>query len=164
MAEPLSLAELKQRADIVRDDIDDVLRSLITAGREWVESYTSLTINADSVTQRFDRFCSSMFLLVSPTDGQSVTVDYVSADDVPTQIIDARVLSMTRPARLITPAGAAWPDAATYVSVTVPVVPDTFKAAITLYVRAMHEDGSISAAHQSALEALCFPYRLALIG
>lgn len=164
MAEPLSLAELKQRADIVRDDIDAVLESLITAGREWVESYTGLTINADSVTQRFDRFCSFMSLLVSPGDNQSVTVDYVSADDVPTQITDARVLSATRPARLIAPAGAAWPDAATYVSVTVPVVPDTFKAAITLYVRAMHEDGSISPAYQSALEALCFPYRLALIG
>jgi len=38
-------------------------------------------------------------------------------------------------------------------------VPETFKAAISIYVRAMHEDGAISESYRIALEALCYRYR-----
>lgn len=164
MSEPLTLEELKQRADIVRDDIDAVLTSLIKSGREWIESYTGLTVNADSVTQRFDSFDGPMFLLIAPQTGDAVTVSYIDANGDPAEAVDARVITTTRPTRLLPPTAAMWPDSATYVTATVAGVPETFKAAIAIYVRAIHEDGSLSAAYENALEALCRPYRMQLVG
>lgn len=160
--EPITLAELKQRADIVRDDIDGVLSSLITAGREWVENYTGLTVNAANVVQRFDCFRNPMFLLVPPIDGV-VAVSYIAGSGDPAEVDGARVITNSRPYRLLAPSGAMWPTDATYVAVASNGVPETFKAAIALYVRAMHEDGAISEAYHRALEALCFPYRMTVI-
>lgn len=161
--EPLTLAELKQRADIVRDDIDGVLTSLITAGREWIETYTGLTVYADRVVQQFGAFRSPMSLLVTPVDN-SPTVSYIDANGGPAELVGVRIVTTSRPARLLAPVGAMWPAGASDITVTSNGVPETFKAAITLYVRAMHEDGAISPAYQQALEALCHPYRMLVIG
>lgn len=172
MAEPLTLPELKQRIDVVRDDIDSVLAGLIVAGREWVENYTGLVLTNRTVTQRFDRFACVRDLAVWPVaEGADVSIAYADTSGNPQTVADARIDAYARPARIYPAYGAIWPyanDGSVVVSLnagyeTPAAVPETLKAAIAIYVRAIHEDGSISEGYMAALHALCHPYRLQMV-
>lgn len=171
MAEPVTLAEAKKHLDVVRDDQDDMIESMITAAREWVENYTGLSFNGDSVTQTFRCFRAGITLLVWPADDDAeVTVAYLNQAGEPVEVTGARLWRAAKPARLLPPLNGAWPtDADGTIAVTVQGVPFSLKAAMLLMVGDLYNQREetavgVSISASGAVENLCHPYRMPVIG
>lgn len=171
MAEPVSLAEAKKHLDVARDDQDDMITSMITAAREWVENYTGLSFDGDAVTQTFRCFRAGISLLVWPAgDDAEVTVAYLNTAGEPVAVTGARLWRAAKPARLLPPLNGAWPtDADGSIAVTVRGVPYSLKAAMLLIIGdfyANRESGVVGVSYAStgAIENLCHPYRMPVIG
>jgi uncharacterized phiE125 gp8 family phage protein len=169
LGEPITVAELKQHLDIVRDDQDAMLAQMIVAGREWVENYTGLILTARDVQQGFDGFSSRMELYAWPVRGMP-TVGYIDSDGEDATVPGVRIAANRRPARILPEFGVSWPSA-DGVTVTVPAgyanpadVPASLKSAIVIHAAAYYEARALSDATISALEALCHPYRLQIVG
>ncbi len=171
MAEPVSLAEAKKHLDVARDDQDDMIAGMITAAREWVESYTGLSFDGDAVTQTFRCFRAGITLLVWPADDDAeVTVAYLNTAGEPVAVTGARLWRAAKPARLLPPLGGTWPtDADGSIAVTVSGVPFSLKAAMLLMIGDLYANresaivGTIYA-NTGAIENLCHPYRMPVIG
>ncbi len=171
MAEPVSLADAKKHLDVARDDQDDMISGMITAAREWVENYTGLSFDGAAVTQTFRCFRGGISLLVWPSaDDAEVTVSYLNAAGEPLEVVGARLWRAAKPARLLPPLNGAWPtDADGSIAVTVTGVPFSLKAAMLLIVGDLYsqrEGSAIGVSVQStgAIENLCHPYRMPVIG
>jgi uncharacterized phiE125 gp8 family phage protein len=171
MAEPLTIEEIVQHLDVVRDDQDDMLFGMGVAAREWVESYTGLSFDENSVTQTFSGFDRLGSLLAFPDgDEPEVRIDYLDAAGEPVQITTARMWRAVKPARLLPPAGAQWPaDAVGPIAVTVTGIPFSLKAAMLLIVGNLYANREstvtgITVADTGAVENLCRPYRMPVIG
>jgi uncharacterized phiE125 gp8 family phage protein len=171
MAEPITLAEAKQHLDILRDDQDAMIAGMIIAAREWVENYTELSLDGDEVTQAFQGFSSAMSLLVWPeTDDAIVTISYMNKAGDLMQVAGARLWRAAKPARLLPPPNGAWPtDVDGTIAVTVQGVPFSLKAAMLLLLGDLYnqrEETAVGVSIQAsgAVENLCHPYRMPVIG
>lgn len=171
MAEPVTLAEARKHLDLTRDDQDEMILSMITAAREWVENYTGLSFDGDAVTQTFRCFRGGISLLVWPSaDDAEVTVSYLNAACEPLEVVGARLWRAAKPARLLPPLNGAWPtDADGTIAVTVQGVPFSLKAAMLLMVGDLYNQREetavgVSISASGAVENLCHPYRMPVIG
>lgn len=171
MAEPITLAEAKRHLDVLRDDQDDLIMDKIVAAREWVENHTELSFNGDAVTQTFKSFRGGITLLVWPADEDAeVTVSYLNASGEPIEVVGARLWRAAKPARLLPPLNGAWPtDADGSIAVTVQGVPFSLKAAMLLMIGDLYnqrEETAVGVSIQAsgAVENLCHPYRMPVIG
>jgi uncharacterized phiE125 gp8 family phage protein len=171
MAEPVTLAEARRHLDVMRDDQDEMILSMITAAREWVENYTGLSINGDAVTQTFRCFRAGIALLVWPAqDDAEVTVAYLNKAGEPVEVTGARLWRAAKPARLLPPLNGAWPtDADGTIAVTVTGVPFSLKAAMLLMIGDLYNQREetavgVSISASGAVENLCHPYRMPVIG
>jgi uncharacterized phiE125 gp8 family phage protein len=167
MADPITIAEAKRHLDVVRDDQDEMIESMITAAREWVESYTGLAFDGDTVTQTFRCFRAGISLLVCPADDDAeVTVAYLNKAGEPVEVTGARLWRAAKPARLLPPLNGAWPtDADGTIAVTVTGVPFSLKAAMLLMIGDLYNQREetavgVSIAASGAVTKLCHPYRL----
>jgi uncharacterized phiE125 gp8 family phage protein len=167
MADPITLAEAKRHLDVVRDDQDEMIESMITAAREWVESYTGLSFDGDTVTQTFRCFRAGISLLVCPADDDAeVTVAYLNKAGEPVEVTGARLWRAAKPAQLLPPLNGAWPtDADGTIAVTVAGVPFSLKAAMLLMIGDLYNQREetavgVSIAASGAVTNLCHPYRL----
>ena len=167
MAEPITLAEARKHLDLTRDDQDEMIESMITAAREWVENYTGLSFDGDAVTQTFRCFRAGITLLVWPADENAeVTVAYLNSAGEPVEVTGARLWRAAKPARLLPPLNGAWPtDADGSIAVTVTGVPFSLKAAIKLLAADLYnqrEETAVGVSIQAsgAVKNLCHPYRL----
>lgn len=171
MAEPVTLAEARKHLDLTRDDQDDMVESMITVAREWVENYTGLSFNGDAVTQTFRCFRAGIALLVWPADDDAeVTVAYLNAAGEPLEVTGARLWRASKPARLLPPLNGAWPtDADGSIAVTVQGVPFSLKAAMLLMIGDLYNQREetavgVSISASGAVVNLCHPYRMPVIG
>lgn len=171
MAEPITLAEAKRHLDVVRDDQDEMILSMITAAREWVENYTGLSFDGDAVTQTFRCFRAGITLLVWPADDDAeVAVAYLNQAGEPVAVTGARLWRAAKPARLLPPLNGAWPtDADGTIAVTVQGVPFSLKAAILLMIGDLYNQREetavgVSISASGAVVNLCHPYRMPVIG
>lgn len=170
MTEPVTLAEARKHLDLTRDDQDEMIESMVTAAREWVENYTGLSFNGDAVTQTFRCFRAGITLLVWPADDDAeVTVAYLNKAGEPVEVTGARLWRAAKPARLLPPLNGAWPtDADGMIAVTVQGVPFSLKAAMLLMIGDLYanrETGvvGVSYANTGAIENLCHPYRVPVL-
>jgi uncharacterized phiE125 gp8 family phage protein len=167
MADPITIAEAKRHLDVVRDDQDEMIEFMITAAREWVESYTGLSFDGDTVTQTFRCFRAGITLLVCPADDDAeVTVAYLNKAGEPVEVTGARLWRAAKPARLLPPLNGAWPtDEDGTIAVTVTGVPFSLKAAMLLMIGDLYNQREetavgVSIAASGAVTNLCHPYRL----
>lgn len=116
LVEPVSLADAKRHCRVDTDADNDYIASLITAAREWVESYIDETLIHTQYAMKMDFFPPEVVLPRPPmaTDGTTtaVSITYTLTDKSTT------VMSTTRyrvdrdayPGVIRTPYGMAWPS------------------------------------------------------
>lgn len=127
LVEPVSLAEAKAHCRIDSDNDDFYLMSLITAAREWVETYMDEALIHQQLVMRLDGFPAEIELPRPPmaTSGTStaVSVTYTSDQSGATAELSSssyRVDRDTKPGVIRNNYGGAWPGHLTdYNSITV---------------------------------------------
>lgn len=176
MAEPVTLPDIKRHLDIVRDDQDDMLSGMIVAAREWVENYTGLILTRREVTEVSASFCSLRTISAWPLPvSPATTIRYVDGAGAEQTLTGFNVRGWARPAAISPAAGTSWPAggpvAVTFLAgyATPDDVPYSLKAAISLMVGdlyAQRESGIVGTIYAStgAIENLCHPYRMPVIG
>ncbi|NML88753.1 hypothetical protein HHL26_06690 [Sphingobium sp. TB-6] len=176
MAEPLDLDEVKLHLRVVRDAEDALIGGLITAAREWVENFTGQLLVPLEITQRFDAFCN-LALHAWPIAADAViAVTYVDSAGETQNIGDARLVVGNASADVAPAMGSVWPTTYGPVGVTVTAgysdaaaVPQSLKQAMLLLIGSWYNNReSVSERPLTevpmAVEMLCMPYRLRLIG
>jgi uncharacterized phiE125 gp8 family phage protein len=127
VVEPVSLAEAKAHCRIDSDADDFYVVSLITAAREWVETYMDEALIHQQLVMRLDGFPAEIELPRPPmaTSGTATAVSVTFTSDVSgaTAALSSstyRVDRDTRPGVIRNTYGGAWPGHLTdYNSVTV---------------------------------------------
>jgi len=176
MAEPVSLEELKAHLDVDRDDQDEMITAMGVAAREWVESFTGLTLARRRVSEAFTNFGAVRALSAWPIAEDAVpTVRYSVGGTAPVVLDGATVFPLLRPCPIYPAPGSAWPHGAASVIVTIEAgyapedVPASLKSALKLMVGNLYANrestvtGTI-VADTGTIENLCRPYRLPVIG
>lgn len=173
-AEPVSLALAKEQCRVLDDSEDALFETYIPAAREWVESYTGLTLTKRTVTQAFDYFDGDLRLHAWPVASPAgLAVRYADQDGEPQLVDDARLIPSRRPARVAPAFGGSWPRCY-YGSVEVTVLagfepgkaPEKLVQAMLLLiahwynVREAVMVGTVASEVPFAVEALCRPHRL----
>lgn len=111
--EPVTLSQAKTHCRVLHDDDDALIEGLITAAREWVETYTGQTLLRRTVSQHFDRLGGNTYLHAWPiTAGTAVNVSYLDSNGELQSFADARLAFSDCRAMLVPPIGGSWP--ATY--------------------------------------------------
>ncbi len=106
--EPVSLVEAKEWLRVDIDDDDDLIASLITAAREYAETFTARCIAQATWELSLDRFpCGGMILPMPPV--QSATISYTDTAGI-SQSFAHFVLKDGEPARLLPEYGYSWPS------------------------------------------------------
>ena len=176
MAEPVTLAEAKAQCRVLTDDEDGLIAALITAAREWVENFTGHILVLRDVTQRLSSFTRPRLFAWPIADDATITATYVDSDGATQTLTGARLIFGNGWAELATAFGSKWPTSYGPATVTVEAgyataddVPQSMKQAILLLVAAWfanREAVSDKAMTEvpMAVDALCRPYRMVLIG
>lgn len=176
MPEPVTLAEARAHCRVLSTDEDDLITALIIAAREWVENFTGHILVQREVTQRLSCFKRPRLFAWPIADDATVTATYVDSDGATQALNGARLIFGNGWAELATAFGSAWPTSYGPATVTVEAgyataedVPQSMKQAILLLVAAWfanREAVSDKAMVEApfAVEALCQPYRMVLIG
>jgi len=153
MAEPLTLAELKQQLRKTTDDEDDLIEARGVAARKWVEQYTGHILVQREVTDSFSAWGDYLTLRHQPiTVGDptpTLTVMYEDAEGDETEYASGVIRDQRYPWTIHPPFGEAFPTladngtiAVTYTAgyANAAAVPDEFKWAIRILVSSMHEN------------------------
>ncbi len=176
MPEPISINEARAHCRVLHNDEDALITALIVAAREWVENFTGHTLVQREVTQRLSCFRHPRLFAWPIADDATVTATYVDSDGATQPITGARLIFGNGWAELATAFGSAWPTSYGPATVSVEAgyataddVPQSMKQAILLLVGqwyANREAVSDKAMTEVpfAVEALCQPYRMVLIG
>jgi len=177
MVEPVTLEEIAQHLRIVADDEDAMVIAMGIAAREWVENYTGLTLARREVTEVFSSFEQLRTLSAWPIAADaSPVVRYAASSGAALTIDGATVVSFLRPCPISPAAGTRWPLGAGPVAVTILAGPDahedvpaSLKAAILLIVGNLYAHrettvAGVTLADSGAIEMLCRPYRMPVIG
>jgi len=176
MPEPIDRDEAKRHCRVLHDDENDLIDGLIVAAREWVENFTGHTLVQREVTQRLSCFRHPRLFAWPIADDATVTATYVDSDGATQPLTGARLIFGNGWAELATAFGSAWPTSYGPATVSVEAgyataddVPQSMKQAILLLVGhwyANREAVSDKAMTEVpfAVEALCQPYRMVLIG
>lgn len=176
MVEPVSLDEIKAHLDVARDDQDDMLNGMIVAAREWVENYTGLILTRREVTEVVESFCDLRTVSAWPLPvAPETTIKYIDSAGAEQAMTGFAVRGWVRPAAIFPDPGTSWPTggpvAVTFLAgyASPSDVPYSLKAAIMLMVGdlyAQRESGIIGTiyANTGAIENLCHPYRMPVIG
>lgn len=178
--EPVTLPEAKQHCRVLSNDEDTLITALITAAREWVENFTGHLLVPREVTQRFECFSSHTMLYGWPIADSAVPeITYADPQGEIQMLVGARIALCNGYGRLAPAFGSRWPS--TYSGAgsvvvkfqagyaTPAAVPQSMKQAILLLVGhwfANRESVSDKAMTEvpMAVDALCRPYRMVLIG
>lgn len=176
MAEPVDLLEARAHLRVIHDDEDGLIAPLITAAREWVENFTGHILVQREVTQRLSCFKHPRLFAWPIADDATVTATYVDSDGSTQTLTGARLIFGNGWAELATAFGSSWPTSYGPATVTVEAgyataddVPQSMKQAILLLVGSWYSQreavsDKAMAEVPLAVEALCQPYRMVLIG
>jgi uncharacterized phiE125 gp8 family phage protein len=114
--EPISLAEAKAHCRVDSETDDSYLSALITAARQWCESYMDETLIHQQLVMRMDGFPAEIELprppMASAADKTAVTVTYTLNETGTTATLTATQFRVDRdatPGVLRTPYGGSWP-------------------------------------------------------
>jgi uncharacterized phiE125 gp8 family phage protein len=110
--EPVSLAEAKTHMKVEEDAEDSLILDLISAAREYCESFTRRTIATQTLETYCDSFphCDHIKLPMPPL--RSVTsVKYTDSDGTETTLANTEYLVDTVNGRIVLPYGGSWPTA-----------------------------------------------------
>ena len=175
MAEPLDLSDAKQHLRVVHNNEDDLITALIVAAREWVENFTGQVLVQREVTQRFDGF-SRLSLHAWPiADDAVAAISYMGSDGGLLAVDDARLVLGNVSAQIAPAIDSSWPTSYGAVTVTVEAgyataddVPQSLKQAMLLLIGHWYGNREAVSERQMvevplAVEALCMPYRMAIL-
>ncbi|MES2173851.1 MAG: head-tail connector protein [Pseudomonadota bacterium] len=176
MAEPVTLPQAKAHCRVLSDDEDGLIAALITAAREWVENFTGHILVQREVTQRLSCFRYPRLFAWPIADDATITATYVDSDGATQTLTGARLIFGNGWTELAAAFGSTWPTSYGPATVTVEAgyptaadVPQSMKQAILLLVahwfanREAVSDKTMTEVPM-AVEALCRPYRMVLIG
>lgn len=110
LAEPLSLAEVKDALKVEQDEEDALLLRLITVARQRCEQYTGRVLMAQSWRLTLDEWPGRIVDLPNPPLMAVTSVTIYAADDTPT-VLDASVYAVdtaVAPGRIIHRTADAW--------------------------------------------------------
>lgn len=110
--EPVSLADVKAYLRVDLLDEDQLIQSLITAAREYVELYTGRVLVTQTLRLTLNSFPvgESPIVLPRPRLQRVESVTYTDVDGL-TQTMTGYIVDTTaEPGRLSHPPGSSWPD------------------------------------------------------
>ncbi len=161
--EPVTLSDAKLHLRVDHSAEDDLVRSMITAAREQVESDTGSALITQTWKLVLDAFPDADNILLPRPPLQSVTsVAYLDGDgNQQTLSAGAYVVDTdSRPGRLSLAVGESWPDTygqagdveITYVAGygAVAAVPSGLKTAVKMYLQLLYERGDMGPGNANA--------------
>lgn len=177
--EPITLDEAKAqlRVELDMNVENDLIRRLITAARQWAETYMQRPIVTQTVTAKFPAFSARMALPYSGNLQSVTSVSYQDSDDA-TQTLATTVYGVddyTEPAAIYLRHDQDWPETFTdpnAISVVytagyaVDDVPSDIKSALLLMIGHLFENREESIVGTNAMElpmgakALLWQYRV----
>lgn len=178
-APPVTLAEAKQHCRVDQDDDDGHLSALITAAREYVETFTHRAVAPQTWDLKLDRFpCGDVLTLPKPPVTAITSISYVDTNGA-TQTWSATEYTTefpsgqwAAPARITTAYGYFWPQTRDVINaVTVRFVcgyvtcPESIKAAMKLLIGHWYMNreavivGTIVQQVPQAVDALLWPFK-----
>ena len=176
--EPVSIGEVKIHLRLTDDTTeDDMLLSLISAAREWCESYIGRALGVKTLELLLDDFPASDVLCLPCPPLVSVTsIKYRDSSGTETTMSAADyIVDIDRdPGRVVLAYGKSWPSFTAYPSNPIRVryvtgyaiVPLTIKQAMLLLIGHWYENrealviGSISKPLEFAVRALLMPHKV----
>lgn len=153
--EPVTLDEVKLHCRIDHDDEDTLLTTLITAARQYCETFTGRAFITQTIQYDLPRWPQRKAIyLPSPSLQNVVSVtwwDVEGNDTVLTAGTDYLVDTAPEPGMVLLPDGILWPNEPLYTVHPIRVeyvagyglaadVPEYIKAAIKLYAAALYEN------------------------
>jgi len=164
--EPVTLTEAKAHLGVTITDDDVRLNSLITAAREWAESYTGQAFVSQTWAAYFDDFPLGDTIRLPGPLLSITSVGYVDQDGELQAFADYTLDAAG--GRIFLDYDADWPDVRNIENaVTITFVagyetmPESIKSAIKLQVEMLYDrpDTAYSAAINNAIAAVLTPYR-----
>jgi uncharacterized phiE125 gp8 family phage protein len=164
--EPVTLAEAKAHLGVTISDDDARIQALITAAREWAESYTRRSFISQTWAAKFDAFPLTDSIRLPGPLLSITSVGYMDADGEARTFTDYSLDAAGE--RILLDYAADWPDTRDIenaVTITFIVgyaaVPESIKAAIKLKVESLYDrpDAAYGMALNSAIMPILSPYR-----
>ena len=176
MAEPVSVEQIRQHLRVDNTDDDVLITAIGVAAREWVEAYTGLILTRREVTEIASSFAALGSIAAWPLPlAPETTIRFVDQAGGEQELVGFAIRAWARPATIAPEAGGRWPIggpvAVTFLAgyAAPEDVPASLKAAILLIVGNLYAHrettvAGVTLADSGAIEMLCRPYRMPVIG
>jgi len=183
LTEPVTLAEAKRHLRVEVDDDNGLIASLITAARQYVETYTHRALVAQTWDLKLDGFPSSVedsLWLPFPPVSSVTSVTYVATDGTSTTwtaslyTTDLPFGPMARAGRLVPAYGESYPTTRGVINAvtvrfvcgyTAVALPESLRAGLKLLIAHWYDQrnpinvGHVVSEIPRTIDALLWPYK-----